>query len=267
MAAIYDRAAPLYDQTGPAIYTHFGRLLVEKADLAAGQRALDIATGRGACLGPAQESVGPKGKVTGIDLSTAMLLAQEPGAPPRPALARMDAENLAFADASFDAITCAFSLPLFPDPRRALIAAKQALVPGGRLALSLWQEDFGYFAWLDSWFRSSSKFPAASPARDPIAQDSATVGFQKELGRAGFDEIRVTSEEATFSYSSPAQWWASLWSHGFRERLEKLKPFFLYQLKNKGLEAIRQLQGPSGIPISLRASMIVGRNGEATRPR
>ena len=46
-----------YD-SGAACFAHFGRRLVDVADINAGARVLDIATGRGAVLFPAAERVG-----------------------------------------------------------------------------------------------------------------------------------------------------------------------------------------------------------------
>jgi hypothetical protein len=71
VAAIFDRAAATYDLVGPPFFAHFGRRLVELARLAPGERVLDIATGRGAVLFPASEAVGPSGRVTGTEPSTA----------------------------------------------------------------------------------------------------------------------------------------------------------------------------------------------------
>src|SRR5215212_10221655 len=63
------------DDVGIRRFPHFGRRLVEVADLPVGGRVLDVATGRGAVLFPAAERVGPTGSVLGIDLTPSMVAA------------------------------------------------------------------------------------------------------------------------------------------------------------------------------------------------
>lgn len=71
IAQIFERAA-----TGYQRITHFppvGQRLVELAQIPAGARVLDVASGRGAILFPAAERVGPQGKVIGVDISPGMV--------------------------------------------------------------------------------------------------------------------------------------------------------------------------------------------------
>jgi ubiquinone/menaquinone biosynthesis C-methylase UbiE len=50
LAGVFDRAAPTYDRVGDAYHEHFARRLVDRLDVAAGSRLLDVACGRGAVL-------------------------------------------------------------------------------------------------------------------------------------------------------------------------------------------------------------------------
>ena len=54
-------------------FTPIGEALVRAVAPVRGERALDLGCGRGAALFPLAAAVGPAGRVTGIDLSAAMV--------------------------------------------------------------------------------------------------------------------------------------------------------------------------------------------------
>jgi SAM-dependent methyltransferase len=112
--------------------------------LTAGIRVLDIAAGSGLPALAVGERVQSHGSVVAIDISPSMLDLAERRA--RAAGLRniefraMNAEALAFADHSFDAVTCTFGLMFCSDPARAIAEIQRVLVPGGRFAISTWAE-------------------------------------------------------------------------------------------------------------------------------
>jgi len=116
--------------------------MLDAAGLAAGQRVLDIATGIGEPALTAARLVGPAGRVTGIDLSPAMLEFAEQRA--RQAglgnveFRVMDANALDLDAAAFDAVLCRWGLMFVDDLARTLRAIHAALKPGARLAIGVW---------------------------------------------------------------------------------------------------------------------------------
>jgi SAM-dependent methyltransferase len=107
-----------------------GRLksLLDFAEVAPGQQALDIA------CGPGIVAAGLRARgasVTAVDLTPAMLReARGSGA----LLARADAVRLPFRDATFDLVLCRNSFHHFPRPGEVAGEAARVLRPGGRLA-------------------------------------------------------------------------------------------------------------------------------------
>ena len=114
------------------------RTLVRAAEVKAGERVLDVATGT---ADVAIEFVRgtPAGSITGLDPSSGMLdvgrtkLARDPATDGRVRLIEGDALALPFPDACFDVVTIAFGLRNLPDYDRGVREMARVLRPGGRL--------------------------------------------------------------------------------------------------------------------------------------
>ena len=100
---------------------------------------LDVCTGTGD-LTMAVLRRSPQARVIGCDFCRPMLAraaAKFAGArlAPRVTLLEADAQALPMADASVDAVTCAFGLRNLADPRRGLAEMRRVVRPGGRVVL------------------------------------------------------------------------------------------------------------------------------------
>ncbi len=115
------------------------RRALELIGLGRGDRLLDVASGAGSsALLAALEF---DASVTGVDYSEQAVLAATAAArgrqlDQRVRFARGDAEDLALADDTFDAVLCECSLCTFPDKERAVAEIARVLRPGGRVAIS-----------------------------------------------------------------------------------------------------------------------------------
>jgi ubiquinone/menaquinone biosynthesis C-methylase UbiE len=137
----WDKAAHLYEQSWQQQLAPAQSTLLALARLAPGERVLDIACGTGLVTFAAAEAVGSGGAVVGTDLSDAMVAeartrARERGLDIR--FERMDAENLALPDSSFDVALCALGLMYVPVPERALAEMTRVVAPGGRVVAAVW---------------------------------------------------------------------------------------------------------------------------------
>jgi ubiquinone/menaquinone biosynthesis C-methylase UbiE len=132
---VWDRGAPRYDPT----MRRLDRLLFRDSRAwVCGQATgdvLEVAIGTGLNLEHYPAGV----RLTGVDVSTEMLARARTRVAESGRAVRLeigDAERLAFADASFDAVVCTFSLCGIPNPRRAVAEMARVLRPGGLLLLA-----------------------------------------------------------------------------------------------------------------------------------
>jgi SAM-dependent methyltransferase len=108
--------------------------------LAPGERVLDLGSGAGTDSLIAAQMVGPTGRVTGIDMTREMLSRA------RAAAAQMrvtnvefvesEAEQLPFADGSFDVVVSNGVIDLIPDKDAVFAELHRVLTPGGRLQIA-----------------------------------------------------------------------------------------------------------------------------------
>ncbi len=120
----------------PALFAQWGHRIADIAEVAPGQRVLDVACGTGVLACAVAQRVGPGGTVIGLDPNDDMLAVA------RSKNARVEwisgrAEKLPFADAGFDRVLSQFGLMFFDDKPAGLREMMRVLAPGGRLAVAV----------------------------------------------------------------------------------------------------------------------------------
>jgi SAM-dependent methyltransferase len=126
----------------PALFAPWASQLLQRANPQPAERVLDLACGTGVVARLAAPLLGSKRSVTAIDLSPTMLsvgraAAEGEGLDIEWRLGR--AEQLPFADCTFDLVLCQFALMFFADRAAALTEAYRILTDDGRLFLNVWQ--------------------------------------------------------------------------------------------------------------------------------
>ena len=116
-------------------------LLFAAAQVAAGERVLDVGCGRGTTTRRASHAVGPDGEVVGLDVAANLIeeagrTAHE-GADIRWMVA--DAQRAELPAAHFDLVLSRFGVMFFDDPRAAFANLLAATAPGGRVCVAVWQ--------------------------------------------------------------------------------------------------------------------------------
>ena len=132
----YARWAPVYDVVFGSGFENARRMAVEASERVGG-RILEVGVGTGISL----PYYSRKSRVVGIDISEPMLkVARRRVIDERldhvEQLEVMDAENLAFAESSFDVVVAQYVVTALPNPERALSEFLRVVKPGGEIIIT-----------------------------------------------------------------------------------------------------------------------------------
>jgi SAM-dependent methyltransferase len=192
----HNALAPTYDSFFTPVTRRAHAPLLDAAQLRAGARLLDVATGGGALAADAQAR---GATAVGVDLSDVMVgvaASHHPGIDFRQA----DVEQLPFPDEIFDAVVCNFGVGHFPYPERAVAECTRVLKPGGRLAFSWW-EDSSKMRILGLFREASADVGAKPPPDVPDGYSplrfADTAAFRELLEGAGLKGVTVQDHDAT----------------------------------------------------------------------
>jgi ubiquinone/menaquinone biosynthesis C-methylase UbiE len=195
----------------PRLFTPWARVLLDGLHPQPGEAVLDVACGPGSVAQLAAIAVGRGGRVSGVDLSPAMLaIAQAKPIIPDAApihYQEAPADRLPVADADFDLVVCQQGLQFFSHPTTALGEMRRALRTGGRVGIAVWAkiEQAPPFAALECTIREVAGDELAERYRGgPWGMPDADQ-LRQLLETSGFDDVRVTQEVLPLSFESVAQ--------------------------------------------------------------
>ncbi len=140
--AFYNKIAHVYDLLAEHSEQPMREAGLKMLAAAAGERVLEIGFGTGHCLVELAQSVGPTGRVYGLDVSEEMQklaykLLVKKGLADRVELVCGDAAQLPWEADALDGIFMSFVLELFDTPEipRVLAECRRVLKPGGRIVV------------------------------------------------------------------------------------------------------------------------------------
>ncbi|MFZ9346214.1 MAG: bifunctional demethylmenaquinone methyltransferase/2-methoxy-6-polyprenyl-1,4-benzoquinol methylase UbiE [Burkholderiaceae bacterium] len=213
VARVFDSVAARYDIMNDVMSGGLHRIwkamTISQANVRAGQKVLDVASGTGDLALAFAKKVGPHGKVVMTDINDQMLARGrnrliDAGYPTQAVVC--DAEHLPFPEAEFDLVTVAFGLRNMTDKAAALKQMHRVLKPGGKLMVLEFSKvatplekiydvySFKVLPWLGKRIandEASYRYLAESIRMHPGPEELAQM-----LRDAGFDVVRFSTMTA-----------------------------------------------------------------------
>ena len=193
--------------------------LLTAAEVSAGDRVLDVATGTGEAAIAAISLVGDAGVVVGADISAAMLSTARARLPRSYRAIVTDGQSLAFQDASFDAVICQLGLMFFPDPARGLAEFRRVLRHGGCAAVCVISTAEKAPMWGVLAETLSRHLPEQREALHLSFSLAHRPRLEAMLAAAGFRQVRVTWETRDGIIESFDEYWAAIEAGGGQQPL------------------------------------------------
>lgn len=172
-------------------------MLAENAELRAGWRVLDVATGSGnAAIAAARRGC----EVVGVDYVPALLERGRLRAQAEHLDVEFregDAEALPFADASFDAVLSIFGCMFAPDHKKAASELTRVCKPGGTIALACWTPT----GFVGEMFRLTASYVPPAPGLTPPTRWGEEK-YVASLLEGKARSIRSNVRQAVFRFAS-----------------------------------------------------------------
>jgi demethylmenaquinone methyltransferase/2-methoxy-6-polyprenyl-1,4-benzoquinol methylase len=208
--AMFDRIARVYDRMNSVmtagLHHHWRRRAVDLAQVAPGDRVVDIACGTGDLSLELARRVGPSGAVVGSDFSEQMLvLARAKAAADAAGASNVrfewaNALDLPYADGEFAAATVGFGARNFSDLDRGIAEMARVVKPGGRVVIleitTPQKPPLSTFfqLWFDRVVPLIGKVAGDSQAYDylpnSVKRFPEPPGLAASMARAGLQDIR-----------------------------------------------------------------------------
>lgn len=204
----WDRAAAGFGRWNRDLWEPLAAPLVAAVQLAPGERVFDACCGAGSSARIAARQVGPTGQVDAVDASAQMIRQAHPAQAP----GQLDfsvGDALAWTGTDYHAVLCGFGIFFLGEQSRALDSLARRLIPGGRIALSVWQgRPFEPLAGLvlAACRAEGGGIAEASAEVRNIGRVNSVPAFSAFLTGAGLQDVNVTPVKHRVRLTGSSAW-------------------------------------------------------------
>jgi ubiquinone/menaquinone biosynthesis C-methylase UbiE len=207
----WDKIAEKFDIWLPQI-APVGIALLEKLEALPGENILDMGSGTGEPALTLARAMQGAVQITGIDAAEGMIrVAQKKVTQENLSgidFQTMPAENMIFADNSFDRVLCRFGVMLFDNPLAGLKEMHRVLKPQGRFSLAVWStpETMPTLHWSYQVFQDRIAEDFYPPLGKVTSLGEPGL-MEKLLDDAGFTDYQVEARTFHYHFDSFDAYW------------------------------------------------------------
>ena len=251
--AIYDRYMV------PLVFAPYAEEVARRAASLMPGHILETAAGTGVVTEALHRAL-PDAEIIATDLNGPMLEVAERRIPSaKVSFEVADAQELRFADASFDLAVCQFGLMFFPDKMRANAEARRVLRDGGTYLLVIWDHVERNLATMVAGKAVAELIPGEAARfyeRVPFRYHDRKQ-IEQDLRAAGFEQIVVeTVERRSRAASARDAAIALVQGTPMRADIEAVAPHLLEPATDAAANALAQFEGPDGFDAPMSAHVV-----------
>jgi len=260
---VFETVASVYDNPATRFFPFTADRLLGYVKPRPGTRVLDVTTGTGAVAVPIAQAVAPGGgRVTGIDLSPAMLDRAEANirkmALDNVDLHEMDAERLDFRADYFHYVVCSYGLFFLPDMEAALREWVRVLQPGGKLAFTCFEET-AFQPMLDDFVKRVETFGVKLPDGPFGSRRITSLDHCRELlTDAGLVEVEAECTQTGYHLKDENDWWEVISSTAMQALFEQVPEARREEFRQQHLAFVATLKNANGLWMDVQTRFTSG---------
>ena len=237
----------LYDRyLGPLLFAPYAEHVAKRVAALRPQRILETAAGTGIVTRALTETL-PTAEVVATDINPGVVeFTAQHFQSERVTFRAADAQQLPFADESFDLVLCLFGIMFFPDKVRANAEARRVLRPGGRYVLVTFDR-----LDLNPVPQAAGEAVATLFAEDPRYMERGPFNYteaavvEQDLRSAGFHLVELQTVELSSMVSARDAAHGIVLGSPFRAEIEGLDPSALERAATAVEQALQPWDGRS----------------------